>query len=119
MLQIIYSLRDEKRSRRLWKLSGFADSFVSTGYWWHGECFENIQNFITSVLKNIQLFYLFLNTALARVIINAAVGTLERSELEEFVSNVAYKLNKPRATNPKGNTKKQSRGPHIDDGDRY
>lgn len=70
-------------------------------------------------MKNIQLFYLFLNTALARVIINAAVGALERSELEEFVSNVAYKLNKPRATNPKGNTKKQSRGPHIDDGDRY
>ena len=54
------------------ELSGFADTFASTGYWRHGECFENIQNLIISVLKSKQLFYLFLNTALARVIINAA-----------------------------------------------
>lgn len=82
--------------------------------------YKNIQNFIISVFKNIYNFvYSFLNTALARVILNAAVGTLERSELEEFVSKVAYKLNRPRATNPKGNTKKRSRSPRINDGNRY
>lgn len=75
----------------------------------HHICIKEYYNFV----------YLFLNTALVRVIINAAVGTLERSELEEFVSKVAYKLNKPRATNPKGNNKKRSRGPRINDGNRY